>query len=79
MGVFVRFFGHFYPSLGANPLSHFLAQVFFFCGNRPKSASLEPCNGCLAYLEPKLWIKKQKLVKMSDPTNPNLGWITPYL
>jgi len=38
---------------------------------------LEPLNGFLAYPEPKLWARKQKLVKISVPTNANLGWITP--
>jgi len=35
--------------------------------------------GFLAYLEPKLWHKKQKVVKISTSTNANLGWITPML
>jgi len=29
------------------------------------------------YLEPKLWAKKQKFVKISTFTNANLGWFTP--
>ena len=48
-----------------------------FLETRPKSASLEHLNVFLAYLEPKLWIKKQKVVHISVPTNPNLGWTTP--
>jgi len=51
----------------------------FFLETRQKSASLEPLNGFPAYLKPKLWIKKQKLVKIYAPTNPNLGWNTPLL
>ena len=46
-----------------------LAQVFL--ETRPNSASLEPLNGFLAVAE--IMDKKQKLVKISAPTNPNVG------
>jgi len=32
VGVLLRFFDHLYPDLGANPFSHFLAQVFWKLG-----------------------------------------------
>ena len=51
-------FGRVYLDLGANPLSHFLAQVLL--ETRLWSASLEPSIGFPACLEPKL-----------GPTNPN--------
>jgi len=35
--------------------------------------SLEPLTDFLAYLEPKLWHKKQKVVKISTPANSSLG------
>ena len=57
MGTCFRFFGQGYLILGAKPMSHFLAQVFF--EPRLSSESLEPLIGLLAYLEPKLWLKKQ--------------------
>jgi len=30
-------------------------------------------------LQPKLWMKKQEVVKISAPTNHSLGWNTPLL
>ena len=39
---------------------------------RLSSESLKPLIGFLAYVEPKLWPEKQKLVKISTPTNANL-------
>ena len=56
-------------------MSHFLGQASL--KTRLKSASLEALNGFLACLEPKSWAKNEKLVKMSTPTNANLGCITP--
>jgi len=41
----------------------------FFLETRLSSESLEPLIGFLAYLEPKSWIKKQKLVKNCTLTN----------
>jgi len=40
---------------------------------RLSSEYLEPLIGFLAYLESKLWHKKQKVVKISAPKNANLG------
>jgi len=42
----------------------------------PKSVSLEPLNDYLACVQLKLWTKHQKLVKISAPRNPSLGWKT---
>jgi len=55
-------YGRGFLALDANPTSHFLVRVFF--GIRLPSESLEPLIGLLAYLVPKLWLKKQKLVKI---------------
>jgi len=46
-----------YPALGTNPMGHFLKS-------RLSSRSLEPLTGLLAYLEPKLLLKKQKRIKI---------------
>jgi len=56
-------------------MSHFYGSSFL--ETRPKFASLDPLNGFLAYLEPKLLAKNQKVVQISTPTNANLGWIIP--
>jgi len=58
-------------TLGTNPKRHFFAQVFF--GIQDVIESLEPLIGLLAYLEPKLWLKKQKLVKNLSHTKGNPG------
>ena len=65
------------PGPGLQPIGPLL-WLKTFSETRPKSASLEPLNDFLAYLQPKSWPKKTKLVKISAPTNPNLGW-TPFL
>jgi len=65
------------PALGANPTDYFLAQVFL--ESRLSSEALEPLIGFVAYLEPKLWLKQQKLVINSAPTNADPGYITPIL
>jgi len=51
----------------------------FFLEARQSSESAEPLIDFLAYLEAKLCYKKQKVVKISTPTNTNLGRITPSL
>ena len=71
-GGVIAFFGRLYTALGANPFSHFWLK--FFLETRPKSTSLEPLNGFLAYLEPKIWIKKQKLVKIWGGLHPFSKW-----
>ena len=53
MGVFLRFHGLRYPSLGANPMHQFFGSSFFL-ETRILSEALEPLIGFLAYLEPKL-------------------------
>ena len=73
----VCFFGHLYPALRANPMSHFFGSSFL--ETRLWSASLEPLIDFLAYLEPKLRAKNQNLAKISAPTNVSLCWITPIL
>jgi len=55
MGACFGLCGRDYLALGANPRSHFLAQVFL--ESRLSSDSLEPLFGLLAYLEPKIWLK----------------------
>jgi len=52
--------GWVYLALGTNPTDHFLES-------RLSSESLEPLIGLLAYLEPKLWLKNQTLVKCLPP------------
>jgi len=56
MGNVFAFFGQVYLALGANPRGHFLAQEFL--QTRLKSSPLETLIGLLAYLQPKLWLKK---------------------
>ena len=73
-GVF-RFYGQFYPALGANPISQFFGSGFL--ETSLSSESLEPLIGFLAYLEPTLLPKQHKMFTNSTPTNANLGWITP--
>ena len=62
MGTFFRPCGRVYLALGANTMGQFLAQIFL--ESKLSSKSLDPLTGSLAYLEPKLWLKKQKLVKI---------------
>ena len=64
------------PGPGRQSIKPFFGWSLFL-ETRSKSSSLEPLNGFLAYLEPKWWIKKQKLVKLWGGLHPNLGWITP--
>jgi len=45
-------------------MNHFYDSSFL--ETRPSSASLEPLIGFLAYLGPKLWLKKQKLDENSS-------------
>jgi len=54
-------FGPHYPALGAKPISQFLRSSFFL-QTRLSFESLVPEIGFLPYLEPKFWIKNQKLV-----------------
>jgi len=54
-------FGRVYLSLGANPLSHFLAEVFLKTGLW--SVFLESLIDFLVNLEPKLWPKNQSFDK----------------
>ena len=53
------------------------AQVLF--GNQTIIRVFERLIDFLAYLEPKLCRKKQKVVKIPTPSNTNLGCITPSL
>ena len=57
------------PGPGRQLTSHFLTPFF---GNYAIIRVLEPLIVFLAYLEPKLWLKKQKLGKNSSPTKANL-------
>jgi len=59
---------------GPQPIDPFF-WLKFFSETRSKCMSLEPLNGFLEYLQPKLWIKIQKLVNISAPTSPNVGGI----
>jgi len=77
VGVFLRFYGLLYPALGANPMNQFFGASFFEA--RRSSESLEPLISFIAYLEPKLWHKNKRVVKISTTTNANLGLITPIL
>jgi len=45
----------------------------FLLETRVSSESLEPLIGFVAFLEPKLCHKNQKVVKISTPTKGNLG------
>jgi len=58
-------------------LPGFCLKVVF--ESRLLSEALEPLIGFLAYLEPKLSPRIQKLVKISTSRNANLGCITPIL
>jgi len=51
-----------YQALGTNPTGHFFGSSFLEF--RLSSKSLEPLITLLAYLESKLWLKIQKLVKI---------------
>ena len=51
VGAYFHFFGTVYLAVGANTTGHFFGSCFF--KTRPKSASEEPLNGFLAYLESK--------------------------
>ena len=60
---------------GRQPNRPFFGSIFFL-ESRLSSESLEPLIGLLTYLEAKLWLKIQKLIKIY-PTNTNLGCIPP--
>jgi len=64
--------GVFLADPGPQPIGPLL-WLKIFSETRPKSASLKPLNDFLAYLQPKLWTKHKKLVKISAPSNPSLG------
>ena len=68
-------FAFFWPTLrGPGRQSH--ESIFSFkilCKTRLSSQSLELSIAFLAYLEPKLCHKNQKVVKISTPTKGNLG------
>jgi len=64
------------PLLSANPISHFLAQVFL--GLKLSSESSESLIGLLAYLQPKLRLKNNKLVKILHPQTLTLGILYPW-
>ena len=55
-----RLRGRVYLALATNPTDHFLESRLSF-------ESLESLIGLLAYLESKLWLKHQKLVKILPP------------
>jgi len=58
-----RLFGQVYQALDTNPIGHFLAQDFL--QTKLQSTSLEDSLiGLLAYLEPKLWLKKTFLTNI---------------
>jgi len=61
----------FYLALSAKSMSYFFGSRFL--ETRRLSESQKPLIGMLAYLEPKLWLKDQKLDKNSSPTKGNLG------
>ena len=50
----------------------FWFKLFWKLGQNPRS--IEPFHGFLAFLEPKLWIKKQKLVKIWGGLHPFSKW-----
>ena len=50
----------------------------FFLESRLSSTSSEPLIGFLAYLQSKLWPKKQKLVKILLPQSSTLGILYPW-
>ena len=56
----------------ANPTNHFFGSSFFFESKLPPEPS-EPLIALLAYLEPKIWLKKQKLGKIQVPQKVTLG------
>jgi len=55
-----RFYDWSYLALRANPTGHIFGLKFFFLESRLSSDCLEPLFGLLAYLDAKLWPKKQK-------------------
>jgi len=71
----VEVFLFFWPSLpGPGPQS--IGPLFWlniFLETRPISASLEPLNDFLAYLERKIWLINQKLIKILLPQKPLWG------
>jgi len=66
--MFAQFQANFAWPWALGQCEFFFRLMFFLIHNE----SLEPLIDLLAYLDPKLWLKKQKLVK-SVPTNANLG------
>jgi len=62
MGTCFHPCGQVYLALGANPTCHFFDS--FLLESKLSSKSLEPLIAFIAYLELKLWLKKQKLVKI---------------
>ena len=72
MGGCFRIFDWCYLALDANPTSHFWLKFYFWKLDCNPGLS-EPLIGILAYLEPKLWLKKT--CKNSTPTNGNHGYI----
>jgi len=66
MGTCFRPCGQVYLALGANPMGHFFGSIFFL-ESRLSYQSLELLIGLLAYLEPKLWLKIQNLLKILSP------------
>jgi len=55
-------FDQLYLALGANPTKHFWLKIFV--ETRRSSASSEPLNDLLAYLDPKLWLKTPFFTKI---------------
>jgi len=66
MGACFRDFLDEFTWPGCQPNGPHIWLKFFF-KSRLSSESLESLIGFLAYLEPKLWLKKQKLVKVLPP------------
>ena len=56
------------------PTHQAIIMAHDFLGNQAKIPILEPLNDILAYLQPNLQTKHQKLVKISAPSNPTLSW-----
>jgi len=72
MGVSFSFF---WPTLRGpgRQSNEAISSLKFLFETRLPSESLEPLIGFLTYLEPKLCHRNQKVVKISIPSNTNLG------
>ena len=64
-GVPTPLFWHYISAYATTQMAIFWFKNFLDC--RLSSESFEPLSALLAYLEPKLWLKKQKLGKILGP------------